>query len=470
MPARIQFISITVAVLVIGAALRFYGIGAWPFAGDETATLLEERVLFHEVQAPESSQAYRLPHLVPLSYFLLHIGQALFGSDEFGSRVMTAIVGTAGVVVIFMLLDGPMGRPTAIATALLATLWPEHVFQSQQARFYIVAAFFAFLSMLVGGFALKRRPVLFSGIACGLAFAAMLAHTLMVVLFPMIFMGIVAGSYAERKPVPKGIWLVFLITTVLVAVFFGSYVMPLLHGWNQGQSWGYSVVHSVLASIDMVGWPIALLAAVGLLLMLYGRSAKNWYWVTCFSGWAVATIMLPVFVIYQPAYVFPLALSVLVLAGYVIARVYEYLRLTNVPIAVAWLLLICLSNVPALASYYADGSRCDFRSAAEYVKKNWESGDRLTAVSTGLVRYYADGCCEPMIPLPLGSNAVSRLKDLAARQGRFWIVLESGRSGLPGDIQQWLFANAWHKLQIKGRRFDYAEYVVDVYLYSPTTD
>lgn len=465
MSSRIQFIAIVAAILIIGAALRFHGLGTWPFAGDETATLLEETILFHGVQVSEQTQYYRLPHLIPVSYFLLHISQTLFGSDEFGSRFLMAIVGTVGIVAIFMLLNGLMERSTAIATALLVTMWPEHILQSQQARFYAVAAFFSFLAILVGAFALKRKPLLFYALSCGLAFAAMLTHTLLVVLFPMIFVGIVAGSYAQRQPVPKNLWLAFLVAAIIVAGFFGFYALQFLRGWNEGATWGYSVAHSVLASIAMIGWPIALLAMLGFLLMLYERGAQNWYWATCFFGWAVATIALPALVTYQEQYIFPLSLGALVPAGYAIGVVYKYLRPRGVLIAAGWLLLMCLSNLPSLASYYADGSRHDFRSAAEYIKEKWAPGDRVTGFSVGLVRHYAGGCCEPMIPL--GSNALSKLKELTAHDGRLWIVLESGRSGLPRNLQEWLFANTCHKLEIKGKRFDYWEPIVDVYLFAP---
>jgi hypothetical protein len=36
-----------VLLLLLATALRFYDLGKWPYAGDEFATLNEERVLFH---------------------------------------------------------------------------------------------------------------------------------------------------------------------------------------------------------------------------------------------------------------------------------------------------------------------------------------------------------------------------------------------------------------------------------------
>ena len=463
-PVRLQFVTIAVAILLLGGVLRFYKLGDWPFAGDETATLAEERGMFQGEPLSPDSQYYRLPRIIPLSYVFLHLGNTLFGSDEFGSRVILVILGTAILGAIFMLLDSLMGRPTAIATTLLVTLWPEHIFQSQQTRYYIVAAFFSFLCLLAGAFTLRWKPVLCSVLTCCLAVAASLSHTLMVVLFPLVFTGILAGSYAERRSVQKGVWLVFLIAGVLVASFFIFYLWPLIRGWNEGYA-GYSIAHSVLASVNMVGWPIALLAAVGLLLMVHERTAQNWYWVTCALGWAVGTVVLPIFIGYHPSYVFPLALSAIVLAGSLIGVVYEHLRQRDFLVGAAWIGLICLMSLPSLASHYVDGSRTDTRTAAEYVKKNWIVGDRVTGFSMGLFRHYAKGY-EPTIPLGY-DDTISELKELTSGKGRLWIVVESTRGGLPEDLHHWLLTNSSLKLQVRRRRFDYPEYKVDVFLYTP---
>jgi hypothetical protein len=84
-----------VIIALLAAVLRFYDLGAWPYSGDETASLHEEDVLFHGAQVSHDSQAYRLPHLIPTSYLALHISHALFGRDEWGTRVVVALLGTA---------------------------------------------------------------------------------------------------------------------------------------------------------------------------------------------------------------------------------------------------------------------------------------------------------------------------------------------------------------------------------------
>jgi uncharacterized membrane protein len=451
--------------MLLAGALRFYRLGDWPFAGDELFTLREEASLFMGSEAPQDSQVYRLPQLIPLSYLILHIGNTAFGRDEFGSRLLLAIFGTVIVPIVFLLLEKLKGRSTAVSASLLLAVWPEHVYQSQQTRFYIIAAFFCFLSVLVGAFAAQRRSAYSACVASCRGVAALLCHTETAVSQGIIFAGVLAGALAERQRVPKGILLVFLGTGVLAIGFFAVYLRPLMQGWNEGSAWGYSVTHSVVASVNMLGWPVALLAALGFLLLLQERTAQNWYWVTCALGCGVVTVALPRLVVYQPSYVFPFALGVMVLAGCAIGVLYEYLRHRNLALAFAWTALACMMNLPSLASHYVDGSRVDIRTAAQYVKKNWKLNDCVTGHSMGLFGYYAEGC-QPAIPLSR-AEPIPKLEELVSRQKRLWVVLQSSRSGLAEDVRRWLGTHCSHELKVRRTRFDYADYAVDVFLYTP---
>ncbi len=263
MSERVTVFSIVIALLVLAAALRFYDLGAWPYSGDETSTLHEEQVLFHAVSAPRESQAYRLPHVIPLSYLAFHVSLTLFGDNEWGSRVVVALLGCLSVALVFVCLDGPMSRAAAIVAAVLVALMPEHVMHSQETRFYMVAAFFAFASLLAGARILGPRRAFFSTVACCLIFLAVLSHTFLLVLLPLILVAVIAGCYAEKRPVPRSVWVVFAVAAASMTIFFALYLWPLLHGWNQHESWGYSPIHAILASIVMIGWPTTLLVVIG---------------------------------------------------------------------------------------------------------------------------------------------------------------------------------------------------------------
>ena len=461
-----------ICLAVLAAVLRFHSLGVWAYSGDESATLTEERIMFHAQPVPDGDQAYRLPRLIPVSYLLFHAGHTLFGSDERGFRTMSALLGTLCVMLTFLLLDGPMGRPTALATALLMALMPQHVAHSQEARFYVVAALFGSACLLVGarllwnpgGRSMHRAEIYRAMLAGALACAATLSHSLLLIMLPLLCTAVAAGARTGHRTLPRAVWGMFAAAALLLAAFAIFYVRPLVHDWNQGADWGYSTLHSVLGSIVMIGWPVALLAAVGALLMLRDPSAQNAYWLVCLLGWLAATILLPLIMVYHVEYSFPFVLGALVAAGYAIAVIYRLLLARSALAAGAWLGTICLVNVPALASHFVDGSRIDERGAVQYVREHWQSGDRVTGYAVSLFRLYAKGCCAPSFPLSRGPQSVAELKRLGSAGGRLWIVLDRSRAGLDPATQRWLFDCSVHKFSIGGRRYDEAEYAVDIYL------
>src|SRR5947209_2290306 len=95
-------LALTLALL--GGGLRFFRLGPWPFAGDELATLTEADSLFGKTVSPPESQTYRLARLVPLSYAIHYADYQLFGRDEWGSRVLIALLGTLQIVLVFICL------------------------------------------------------------------------------------------------------------------------------------------------------------------------------------------------------------------------------------------------------------------------------------------------------------------------------------------------------------------------------
>ena len=139
-----------VLLLLLASALRFYDLGKWPYAGDEFATLVEERVLFDGQVVPHESPVYRLPHAIPLGYLPIHVSHTLFGESERGTRVVVALLGSLTVVLVFLLLNGALSRTTAVVTALLLALMPMHILFSQMTRFYILAALLSFAALIAG--------------------------------------------------------------------------------------------------------------------------------------------------------------------------------------------------------------------------------------------------------------------------------------------------------------------------------
>jgi 4-amino-4-deoxy-L-arabinose transferase-like glycosyltransferase len=464
MTSRRELLLMSLFLGLVAGGLRFYHLGAWPFYGDEVATLAETSDLFENATAPASSQGSRLPRLVPLSYFLHYTGYRLFGWDEWGSRVLLAILGTVQVVLVFCFIDRSLGRPTALLSGLILTFWPEQIFHSQNNRFYLIASFWTGLCMLAGGLALNRVAIGWTVAACVAAFGAIFSHTVQGLALAGLAVALLAGSVAGRQRLPWSVWAVLAAAWLAATVLFFAYLRPLLGRWNEGDTWGVGSLHSVMAAVYQLGWPVALLAGLGALMIVHQRSAGGWYWLSWAGLWAAAAALLPLFVVYNSYYVFPLALAAVVLAGWAAGQVFEQLSRQSRMIAWTWAIVVVAFHLPGLLSHYSDGSRPDYRTAARFIAEHWQPGDQVAAIAPGALRHYADICRQAHSMD--SADTVDDLRRFSSTARRLWIVIPIQRSGKPESLRQWLSAHCVQELEIRRPRFDYREFAVEVFLYT----
>jgi 4-amino-4-deoxy-L-arabinose transferase-like glycosyltransferase len=452
------------AVLAFG--LRFARLD-WSFSGDETTTILEEGVLFRGLEADPESQIYRLPRVNPLGYLVHHVGYRIFGYDEQGTRTIGAIFGALHVLILFLLLRGTLGLAAAFATSALVCFWPEHLAASQDNRFYVIAAFFVSLSLLLGGQAVKRRSLPWMIAAVVSAFLAILTHAVQGILLGALAAGLVAASWAEkRRPDPRFLIAIGAgIAAGVAYVFFR--LLPLVKGWNQGSGWGYSTPHSVMAAASSLGFGVALLVPAGALSMIVKRTPESWYWLACSVAWAFVVIVLPNFVVYHPPYAFPLEITAIVLVGALLGDLYDALSKRSVPVAVAFLGLAVLINLPGVASHLKDGSRYDYRTIARRLDARRSDGDAFAARSPDLLKYYA-----PLLPHVAPIYIDRPRGDYDALLGgsqRTWVVVHEGRGGLPEPLDRFLGERCVPELDVEAQRFDYYRYRTALYLCTRTS-
>ena len=469
-------ILIVLLILAVAGTMRFAKLGTWSFDHDELFTTLETNILFGRAAVPESylkdgtvkpedTQLVRLPKMLPLAYATHRVGYHLFGEDEFGARVMPAVFGTLSVGMIFLLTVPLFGMSGALPLTFLVMLWPAHVFNSQNNRFNSETFFFEVVVFLLAANAVKRRSA-FSGLLLGLASCAMiLCHALTGLIWGIALAGIVAAWIAERQLPPLGLTAMLVGFSLLFIGFAVFYIVPLASGWNESASWGYSPLHAALAMVNMLGFPVALLAGAGGLFAVTNlRNPDDAFWTTVAAGCLACVPMLPKLIVFNPMYLFLFVFPPLILAVRFADHVFLRLRERCFVVAVAWLGLVCCLNLPSLASYYLDGSRCNHREAFEYVQKNWQEGDRLTGYMMGTAEWYIPDCA-PRIPLKTERTA-EKLQELVdeSESGRLWIVVHSHRGGLDPELRRWLGKNCTYELRIGKKRFDYDEYTVEVFV------
>ena len=127
------------AIMLLGAVLRFYGLGfqslwggelaSWDFGGRDTISRVVQ----------EGSQP-------PLYFLVLHFARWIFGESEWALRLPSAIAGWLCIPAIYFLGKKLYSEREGIMAALLVTvLWPT-IYYSQEARPYALLVLLSILA------------------------------------------------------------------------------------------------------------------------------------------------------------------------------------------------------------------------------------------------------------------------------------------------------------------------------------
>ncbi|MDR1962207.1 MAG: glycosyltransferase family 39 protein [Planctomycetaceae bacterium] len=477
-------------ILVLGAGLlRFHCLGNWSFGYDELFTTLETKILFNEIPVPEEilrntqgqtislegTQYYRLPRLLFASYVVHWLDYKLFGDDEFGSRVLMALMGSVGVGLVFLLAEPLFKTPTALLLAILLLLSPEHLLYSQYNRFYCQSFLLISVVLLLGAHVAVRHSVSAAFWLGPAAILMVFSNSFGGIIWGGLIGAVLADRLCSKNDAPKTSSVaIFLLLTLWSIFLFGIavfHIVPLTSSWNAAASWGYTPVHAAMSFVNILGWTFFLLGFLGIGLALARiQTHGNAYWLVCAAASGFAVLLLPLKIVYNPFYGFLFTFPFFVTAALFLGTVYELLSRSEIPfarlLAVLWAFCCVLLNLPSVVSYYQDGNRPDNRAAFQYVAEHWQEGDRLTGFLMGTAQYYIPDK-SPKIPLST-ENTAAKLQSILDQKtngnGRLWVVLTSSRGGLSNDLRCWLGQHALFKTRFAKKRFDYAENNVEVYL------
>ncbi|MDR1477604.1 MAG: hypothetical protein LBJ00_01545 [Planctomycetaceae bacterium] len=515
-----RFLVFLVLVFFAGV-LRFYCLGEWSFGFDELFTTLETKIFFGEVPVPdeylkngktqpEETQLYRLPQMMFVSYVIHWSDYKLFGTNEFGSRVLMAVLGTLSIGVIFIMTRSIFGFVGALILSLLFLVLPEHILQSQNNRFYIQSFFLISVVLIWGGYVAVWRSVfaavwlgvaavlmvfvnVFGGIIWGGLLGAVVVdmicskNTVDKNLYPSCFKipETAHASVASRngcsgaKPTGFGIaknnLKIILILSVwsivlLLIAFFN--ILPFASSWNKSLSWGYTPIHSAMAFINIIGWSLFLFSILGSFILLFRVNISgNGYWLSCVLFCGFAILVLPMKIVYNPQYGILFIFPFIVTAAIFIREIYFLILRSAIPykriFCVVWVCVCTLLNLPSLVSYYQDGGRFDNRAAFNYIADKWQNGDGITGIQMGSAKYYIPDKT-PRFPLrPDPDRSIKELQTILEQNknnsGQLWIVLPSSRGGLDNKLLKWLGQNATFEHRFTKKRYDHIENNIDIY-------
>lgn len=454
-----------VCIAVIALLLRMFNIGAWPFDGDEFFTLAD---IVSMETGGKSGPGTGLQGVIPLAYHLNYIGRAAFGYDEFGSRMMSALLGTLSVVVVFAGLHKRLGLMTAAAAALMIAMWHEHLFQSQQLRHYTSTALFCFIATIAGSAIAEEEGPRPLAITCAALIGAFLCHSYSALLFVIVAAGVAAGFWAKGKALPRVVVIGFLVTAVAYVVMFLVFILPeyrnykaITADFHQGPP--QSIPHAIASLVSLLSPPVAVLAFIGFVLAVRDRRPVAVYWVVCALGLGGAVLLLPMLVAYHGTYAFIYALPAFVMAAYAVST---FAGVVASSPAASWLIAtsLCLLNVTGTLSYYADGNRTDGRTAVHFVRDRWQPGDQLLAGTLPSAEYYAPQL-SPRFSQWDAARTQQQLEQFLRKAPRTWIIHWPGTAGQVDDSTARLMANAALRLQIMPPRLDHRRRTTQVYLY-----
>jgi hypothetical protein len=261
--ASATFWPLAIAILV-GAALRFYRLGANSLWIDEFATLQVATHSPGEILRITSSVNF----IPPLYFLLVHGALQVFGESEAALRMPSVVAGILTIPVMWLLTEEiAANRSAANIASLLLAVNPLHLWYSQEARPYAVLLFFGSCALLA-----LQRAVRMESLRDWAAFAvwsalAFLTHTTGVIL------ALVGWTWALWSPNRRHVIRPLLVSSLAVALACAPSVIAI----GRALALTHGTFHSPPRSSTGLEGPYTLLSYVtGFSFGPAPREIQNW--------------------------------------------------------------------------------------------------------------------------------------------------------------------------------------------------
>ncbi len=134
---------ILVAIILLGAALRLAAMNGRVLLGDEVGTALGTAQTYGQIMSRFSGW-----NTQPAYYFAARLSSQILSPGEFALRLPSLLFGLGGIIAIYFLASRLFDKRIGLVSALLLALSPYHLFYSQMARGYAMAATLSMLSFV----------------------------------------------------------------------------------------------------------------------------------------------------------------------------------------------------------------------------------------------------------------------------------------------------------------------------------
>lgn len=357
-PSFIEYLIVS----IVSATLLFCGLSSWPWDHDEVATLIEMGVLDLPVDGAPLEQLKRLPKLVPVWYSSQHAFLTVLPRNEFGTRVLGALCGTLTLLSVFYIGGQWRGRILGWAFVVILGTSQCFIWLSQQNRFYSMAMLFLVWSLASIWYSGRRTRVVTASLLLTVPLAV-LSHNLLVVVYGIA--AIASICCLPFRLVPVYVAVRSSLSAVVAFLIYFFYLRPLMTGWVSGDTGGTNELVSFIAQI---GIPTIALAGLGATFAATSREnlrVSAWWIVSAFGGCLFVALSPWLVGNWNPRYALFFMMPLWFLATLSIEHL--SLRSSGRIVVLGVFAFVILLQAPKLASHYRDGSRHDFRAAADFV-------------------------------------------------------------------------------------------------------
>jgi mannosyltransferase len=440
----IRSATLVLAVILLGLGLRLFHLDGQSFWYDEAMSAGISRGNVAQILRND----FYSPH-PPLYFLALHSWLAI-GQSDFAIRLLSAVLGVAGIAGMFALGKALCDDTVGLVAATITAIAPYHVFYSQEARMY--ALLFLMSTMLLVSYARMLQTNSRRWWAAYTALAALSVNTHLfsgLLLLSLHLHFLVHGS-PTRKPwrrlaISDGVVILAILPrfSILVAQarrVTGDFWIP-RPGLGQLFSAPHAFIlsHQVSERLVSVAFAVLLFLVIVTHLQIARAIAKReahgaGLVLAVYAFWSP---MLLVFLISQWRSVY-LERTLIVavpalyfLLGWGMTRTRE--RYVNIVLG----LLVALFALDGLHNWYfnADFAKPPFRTAAQFLRDRVEPGEPVLHTSDGgflifahyardLSGYLLEGDPDPGIPVEVyrlfGAEIIAR-EELPASP--FWVVV-----------------------------------------------
>ncbi len=510
---RLVSVALLCLVVALGGGLRFYDLGAHSYWVDEVKMVRLSAGSLEDIFA-DSRDNGRPPVFV----LLAHVWIGAFGTSEASTRSLTASVGAASLVVIYLVGRRLLGRQVALLGTFLMAVSQFHIYNSQEFRYYSLFVLLTLLSFLFYLDALqsgKKRYFALYALSSVLSFYT---HTF--ALFTVMAQVAHFVLHWRRYERVRGVW--FGSQAPILAAVFQVLLLPMIQpllevaratpdaavflpGPNHIAAppplaplytlFGYVIPTATRPNFALLMVELGVFAAVVLLYnaskgrdklleVVYGLATEIrnvsrkksalllcglWLGTPIGVAFIVSETLKP---IYVDRYLSAASPAFYLLLAFAITRVGK---------AVPQLLSVALLAVmiaPGLQQYYVSNINDQWRDVAAYIEEHSRSGDTIVFAPdnvegdrlNALNWYYRGSLPECQLMLSLSSDqAIARaLAGCVSGHDRFWLILHDwpGAGYVPLFTSFFLDRDLEEMRIVEGRNFTWYK----VYLFAVTGD